>query len=113
MIEKTVLDYLNRKLEQPVWLQVPEGEDLPASYVLIEKTGSSRANRISAATIAIQSYASRMIDAAELNEAVKAVMDDIVMLDVIGSSKLNSDYNFTDTETKKYRYQAVYDITHY
>lgn len=113
MIEKTVLDYLNKKLEQPVWPQVPEGEDMPDSYVLIEKTGSSRANRISTAIIAIQSYAARMIDAAMLNEAVKEAMDDIVELNEIGSSKLNSDYNFTDTETRTYRYQAVYNITHY
>ena len=28
----------------------------------------------------------------------------------IFKSSLNSDYNFTDTSTKKYRYQAVYDI---
>ena len=26
---------------------------------------------------------------------------------------LNSDYNFTDTETKEYRYQAVFDINYY
>ena len=26
------------------------------------------------------------------------------------SSKLNSDYNFTDTTKKSYRYQAIYDL---
>ena len=113
MIEKTVLDYLNEKLEVPVWPEIPEGEDIPDSFVLIEKTGSTRANRISTTTMAIQSCAPRMIDAAQLNEAVKEAMDDIVELNEIGSSKLNSDYNFTDTETRTYRYQAVYDITHY
>mgnify|MGYP003563868377 CR=1 FL=1 len=25
----------------------------------------------------------------------------------------NSDYNFTDTDTKQYRYQAVYDINYF
>jgi len=34
-------------------------------------------------------------------------------LNEIGKVKLNSDYNFTDTVTKQYRYQAVYDISHY
>ena len=26
--------------------------------------------------------------------------------------ELNGDYNFTDTETKRYRYQAVFDLTY-
>ena len=49
----------------------------------------------------------------EINEEVKAAMDEIIVLPEISRSKLNSDYNFTDTEKKRYRYQAVYDITHY
>lgn len=28
----------------------------------------------------------------------------------ISKAKLNSDYNYTDTTTKSYRYQAVYDL---
>ena len=113
MIEKTILDYLNSVLTQPVWMEIPKGEPLPAEYVLLEKTGSSRKDHINYATLAIQSYADSMYAAAVLNEAVKAAMDASITLDAIGKAKLNSDYNFTDTETKKYRYQAVYDITHY
>ena len=30
----------------------------------------------------------------------------------IGGAKLNSDYNFTDTAMKRYRYQAVFDFTY-
>lgn len=113
MIEKIILDYLDEALTVPVWMEIPKGETIPAEYVLLEKTGSNRQDHISYATIAIQSYADSMYDAATLNEAVKTAMDAIITLDSIGKSKLNSDYNFTDTETKKYRYQAVYDITHY
>lgn len=113
MIERIILDYLKEKLDRPVWLEVPKGEELPAEYVLIEKTGSRCENHISSATFAVQSYADRMVNASELNEAVKSAMDELIWLDEIGSSKLDSDYNFTDTQTKKYRYQAVYDITHY
>ena len=113
MIEEIILDYLNNALEQPVWMEIPKGEVIPAEYVLLEKTGSDRENYINYAMIAIQSYADSMYAAASLNEAVKAAMDGIITLNEIGKAKLNSDYNFTDTETKKYRYQAVYDITHY
>ncbi len=53
-----------------------------------------------------------MEQAIDLNEAVKAVMDEFWKHHAVYSCKLNSDYNFTDTETKRYRYQAVYVITY-
>ena len=31
----------------------------------------------------------------------------------ISAVRFDSDYNFTDTDTKHYRYQAVFEITHY
>lgn len=40
-------------------------------------------------------------------------MEKALNLDEIASVKLDNDYNFTDTETKEYRYQAVFDITYY
>ena len=40
-------------------------------------------------------------------------MDGLVTLNEIVSVELNSDYNYTDTTTKEYRYQGVYNITHY
>ncbi len=110
-IEKTVKNYLEETLGLPVYLEVPEN---PAeSYVLIEKTGSSKENYILSSTFAVQSIAPRMEEASELNERVKEVMDRIIILDDVSRSALNSDYNFTDTEKKEYRYQAVYDLVHY
>ena len=111
MIEKILLDYLRSKLSVPVKME--EEADLPEKYVLVEKTGSSMTNYIRHATVAIQSYAGSIYEAAELNEEVKAAMDEIIALDEITRSELNSDYNYTDTATKRYRYQAVYDLTHY
>ena len=54
-----------------------------------------------------------MVDAASLNEEVKQAMDDLISLNEICRSQLNSDYNFTDRNKRIYRYQAVYDVTHY
>ena len=51
--------------------------------------------------------------AAELNEQVKAAMEDLADLDEVSACRLNSDYNFTDTTTKHYRYQAVFDLVFY
>lgn len=108
MIEQIVLDYLKSCLAVPIYMQRPEKE--PEEYVLIEKTGSSTENYINSATFVFQSYAESMYSAADLNEKVKEVMDNIIVLNDISKSKLNSDYNFTDTAKKKYRYQAVYDL---
>lgn len=111
MIEKTMLDYLDNELNVPVYMERPA--DPPNQYVLIEKTGSGKRNHICDATLAIQSYAPSMYEAAVLNEAVKAAMESAMTLNEICRVSLNSDYNFTDTAMKAYRYQAVFDITHY
>lgn len=108
MIEKTVLDYLNNALSVPVTMEVPK--DPPEKFIVLQKTGSSRIDRLDTATIAAQSYAGSLADAAELNEIVKAAFDSMIELDAISSCKLNSDYNFTDTSMEKYRYQCIYVI---
>jgi len=110
MIEKIIYDYLN---DQGFSAYMQKPENPPSEYVLIEKTGSSRTNYINTATIALQSYAGSLYSASLLNESVKAAMDNIIVLDDICDSQLDSDYNFTDTTTKQHRYQAVYDVTHY
>lgn len=112
IIEEVLLNYLNASdLSVTAYAQRPEVE--PESYILVEKTGSERTNRINMATIAIQSYADTLYEAATLNEDVKDVMDGLAELDEIGSVRLVSDYNFTSTTSKHYRYQAVFNITHY
>ena len=121
MVEITVLKYLENLLSGiPVYAEMPE--EMTDTFVIIEKTGSSRENHINAATIAVQSYAPTMYEAAALNETVKTFMDALPIaqqifrwLDdyaTVFRCKLNSDYNYTDTSIKRYRYQAVYDITY-
>lgn len=111
MIEKTVLVFLSARLPVPVLAEIPTSP--PETFVLIEKTGSGRSNHIQSATFAVQSYAPSLLQAAELNEQAKTAMDELPDLDTVCRAALNSDYNYTDTTEKRYRYQAVYDITHY
>ena len=111
MIEVIILNHLKDKLSVPTHLEKPN--PAPTEYVLFEKIGSSRNNYLSASTFAFQSYSESMYGASSLNEKVKRAVDSLIELDDIASIKLNTDYNFTDTTTKKYRYQAVYDIKHY
>lgn len=108
MIEKIILDYLNDKAPVPACTEKPTPE--PTKYILIEKIGGGRENHIDSATIAVQSYADSLFDAATLNENVKSIMHEIVELDEIFSVRLERDYNFTDTTKKKYRYQAIFDL---
>ena len=106
MIEEVILGYLSKSLGVPVFMEEPAKP--PQKYIIIDKLGSSEKNRLSSATLAVQSY-----EAARLNHTVKAAMRDTVTLDDVISCKLNSDYNYTDEETKRYRYQAVFDIRFY
>ncbi|GAB6396335.1 hypothetical protein MOB1_06570 [Faecalimonas mobilis] len=52
-------------------------------------------------------------DSEKCSEKVKKAMKEIVELEDISKCDLNTDYNYTDVARKKYRYQAVFDITHY
>lgn len=111
MIEKRLLDYLNDALSVPCRMEMPE--KVSGQFVVLEKTGTYRLNKITQATFAIQSYAPTLYDAALLNEQVKAAMEDLVERDDISRVQLNSDYNYTDTAMKRYRYQAVFVVTYY
>lgn len=110
MIEKVVLDYLGEKLGVTVLAERPARE--PEKYVLLEKTGSSTENYIEWATLAVQSYAPTMYEAMLLNAQVKSAMREITALQDISRCDCNSDYNYTDTAKKEYRYQAVFDIVY-
>lgn len=111
MIEATIRTYLLSQLGVPIYLERPGTP--PTSYVLFEKTGSGKSNQITSAIFAFQSYGKTMLESAQLNELVKSAVESLIMLDDISYIKLNSDYNFTDTTTKEYRYQAVFDISYY
>ena len=111
MIEIIIKQFLDGHLSAPSFLQSPETK--PQRYVVFEKTSSSKNNYLPSSTFAFQSYAGSMYEAAKLNEEVKEVVEDLIALNEISGIRLNSDYNFTDTTTKEYRYQAVFDINHY
>ena len=111
MIEKTVINHLDTALSVPVYAERPEVPD--DSYIIVEKVGGDERNRIPSATIAVQSHAKTLLEAAQLNLQVKAAMKRLVEQDSVSKCALNSDYNYTDETTKSYRYQAVFDITYY
>lgn len=110
MIEKIIIDYLIAN-GIDAYMEMPEnpGDDV----VIVQKTSSSYTDYVKKATFAIQSYGRTLYDAASNNEIIKDLMLNIVARDDIGACKLNADYNYTNTTTKKYRYQAVFDVVYY
>jgi hypothetical protein len=114
MIEVTILNYLNsdNRLSAPAFMEIPKTK--PSKFFILEKTGSTLENHIYSSTFTIQSYADTMYNAALMNEEVVDVMlNGLITEGDIAKVDLNTDYNFTDTTTKQYRYQAVFDIVHY
>lgn len=119
MIEIIIRNYLEGALDVPVFLQMPEvpSEEypvLPDEFVLIQKIAGAKTNHIDYSAFACQSYSlTSMQNAAELDMRVREKMEQAAELPVMASVRLASNYNFTDTATKRYRYQAVFDIYHY
>jgi hypothetical protein len=115
-IEKIVYDYLNAE-GLTAYMEFPESDPVPAevpvNFVVIQKTGSGWRDRLLEATLAIQSYAPTQYEASELNLSLIETMLGIVTRDEVAKITLNSDYEFTDTERKRPRYQAVFDIVYY
>lgn len=113
IIEETLLAYLTDVFHDeglPVYAMTPK-QDVPRNYIVIDKTGSGRRNGIDRATVAIQSISSdSLLKAVEINEDVIKAMEEISREENIFSAYLQADYNFTNTTTKQYRYQAVYEI---
>ena len=112
LLEAFVIEKLSGIMDVPVYAEVP-ADYPPGAFCVIERTGSWKQNHVPGATIAIQSYGASLLEAAQLNEDVKAAMETVSEENEIGSIRLNSDYNFTDYTTRRYRYQAVFDITYY
>ena len=111
MIEATVIRYISETLNtNDVYAERPTTP--PEEYYVIERTGSAETNLVRRATLAVQSISrSSLLRAAEMNEELLRILPDIVRTEPnIGRCRLNSAYNFTNTETHEYRYQAVFDI---
>lgn len=111
MIEYVIKQYLDSHLSVPSFLE--RESDSPATCVVFEKTSSGQRDHTKDATFAFQSYAPTLEQAALLNEEVKRTVEQMIELDEISAVRLNSDYNYTDTSLKAYRYQAVFDIYYY
>lgn len=111
-MEEKILDFLKANgftcyTEEPV--------KKPSEYVLIEKSGSSDAgDGLYSSLYSFKSYSTSMYKASKLNDEVKKAVRGMPQnVPGISDVTLNGDYNFTDSETRRYRYQSVFDIIHF
>ena len=117
MIEKIIYDYLTTALNTGgtavnVYMERPEKPVVP--FIVIEKTGTSEKNMLRRSIIAIQCYGASLYLSASLAETViNSMVYGLVTLKSVASVKLNNSYNFTKTDSKEYRYQAVFEVYWY
>ena len=111
MIEQLILDWLTER-DFPAVTEIPEGWT-GGALVTIEKVGSSWRQALEEDTVAIQSYGDSLYEAAALNQAVCAAMLELHESAAVCYCRKNSDYNWTDTEKHRYRYQAIFDVLWY
>lgn len=112
LLEAFVIGKLSDSLSVPVYAEIPDAYP-QTGFVIVERTGSWKSNHVPGATLALQSYGETLLGAMQLNESVKAAMEAMAAEPEIGACRLNSDYNWSDPQTKRYRYQAVFDVTYY
>ena len=113
MLEEKIISYLSTRTRLHVSNERHAGRGY-REYILVQRTGGGRTNEIDRATYAIQSISViSKLRAAQICEEVKTAMEDFEQENGIFSCDLNSDYDFTNTSTKEYRYQAVFDITYF
>ena len=110
LIEAIVISHLASELETDnVFAERPA--DPPVQYYVIEKTSAGEKNHVSRATVAVQSISSdSMLEAAQMSKDAEKAMKRLISVANVSAVRLNSAYNFTNPETKEYRYQAVFDI---
>lgn len=120
MIESIIRSYLEGALGGvPVFLEMPEipsdsYEELPDEFVLIERVAGGQTEHIDTASLAVKSYSlSSLYNSAALDRQVRKAMEGFTTLDSVSACRLASNYNFTDTSTKRYRYQSVFDVIYY
>lgn len=110
-IEQKVKQYLEDKLHIPTRLQYPE--ELPDTFIVIQRTGGNEENFISHASLSIASIAPSLYEAMEMDHKVLLAMRTIADGITITGCRYNGGGNWTDPTSGQYRYRSYYEINYY
>lgn len=109
MIESILITELGTELNVPVYVMLPD--TIPqGQFIVLDRIGHTKTNHIESYTIAVQSYGSTALSAAELNESVIETMEGLLEDDRFSRIHLNNGNMYTDTERKLNRYQSTFEI---
>lgn len=114
MIELLVREYLKDTLGVPVYFTEPPKP--PQMYLVIDKISSTdgAAHVLNSVILAVQSiHADSIGETMKLDDRVKKAMRELEKESRVTRCRCNSDSNFTDPETHRFRYQALFEITYY
>lgn len=111
MIEIIVKEHLEGRLDAPVYFEFPKNP--PECFLVLRREGNPRENLLDSAMLIVDSYGPSLLEAARLNASTKRALDALVDLPSVSASKRGGDYPLVDTKNKRYRYQAVQNITYY
>lgn len=111
-IETIVINHL-RDLGFPAFAEEPDKANRPERYYLVEKTSGSETIGLQNANIAVQSYAPSLVECMGLNYAAIEKMRTLTENVQVTRCRLVTNYNYTETGTRRYRYQALFSISYY
>ena len=110
LIEPIVLNYLKANMDVPIYPDMPD--NLPHKFVLFTIVDRGRKNFIDQVTIEFHSYAETKLDAAEIDERVRMLMEDIIFLPEIAASRLGGGNDLNDPQIDRYRYRCYFNLTY-
>lgn len=109
IVEEKLIQHLKKELGVPVYVVLPA--KLPfGNFIVIDKTGSSETELVYRCTFAVQSYGMTMEQTIELNHQVIEAMKKLVEEPEFSAVDFDTDYNYTDPDLKRYRYQAIFHL---
>lgn len=109
-IESILAEYLSARLSVPVAADVPE--DKPSSFVSFERTGGGFGSIVlDSPMVAVQCWADTRSEA----KALAYEVDDLIrrmpgVYHNVADASRNSLYNFPDPNSRKARYQIVFEF---
>lgn len=122
-----VLNYLYQRgyLACPCYAEEPEEYDRPEAYHIIELTGEDGYDHVWTASMTIQTYGRTLLEASklakELRNAIRYLNEyglDNEELEMypgygdVGGLYVDTQYNWTDESTKRYRYQTIIEVSY-
>ena len=108
-ITQFMVQYLSGALDVSVFGEIPAQP--PTSFAVVEKLGGGLKNHIAESTLRLGCFADTLAHAEDLSLTVQAAVEGMVALPEICSTEYGGSSNAT--ASKKYRYDVIWNITHY